>query len=412
MPDLDLDLTNPELYRQGFPHQIFADLRAQGAVFRHPKVSFDSKPEGLEFWALVRHAEVQQANRDWMTFSALSGPSIGGAPPERVNHQLFVSDPPTHTRLRKLISSGFTRRMIARLEEGIGAWTTRILDAAAESGEVDFVRDIAYVLPMHVIADIIGIPESDRPWVFARTETFMRAPDPMSGLTMQEREQAQLEVFGYAQELSAEKRKRPTYDIWSLLTFAEIEDEDGSVSALSSWELDLFFMGLSLAGSETTRNAMSQGLMALVEHPDQMEAMRINPELLETGVDEILRWASPVMCFGRTARRDVQLSGEIIRSGDRITMWYPSANRDATVFGDPFRFDLTRHPNPHVAFGGGGVHHCLGAHLARREITVMFEQMLPRFEIEITGPPRWCVTGPDHSVGVSVDRLPVRLSPR
>ena len=155
---LDRDLTDPELYRNGFPHELFIELRAQGAVLRHPKVALERAPDGIEFWAVLRHAEVQQANRDWETFSALSGPSIAGAPVEQQSHTLVTADPPNHTRLRKLISAGFTPRMIARLDERIVLWTTRILDDVAERGECDFVRDIAYLLPMHLIADIVGHP--------------------------------------------------------------------------------------------------------------------------------------------------------------------------------------------------------------------------------------------------------------
>jgi cytochrome P450 len=410
---LNRDLTDPELYRNGFPHELFVELRAQGAVLRHPKVALERAPDGIEFWAVLRHAEVQQANRDWETFSALSGPSISGAPVEQQSHTLVTADPPNHTRLRKLIGAGFTPRMIARLDERIVLWTTRILDDVSERGECDFVRDIAYLLPMHLIADIVGIPEPDRPWVFARTDTLMRAADPRSGITREEHAVAQVELFQYAQQLGDEKRRAATDDVWSILALAEIDGADGQRTRLTEFELDMFFLVLSVAGSETTRNSISQGLMALVAHPDQEAALRTDPALLDTAVDEIIRWSSPVTSFGRTATRDVELGGQQILAGDRISLWYPSANRDERAFDDPFRFDIGRTPNPHVSFGGGGVHYCLGAHLAKREIRAIFEHLLARFDsIEITGAPIWMAGGPDQSVGVSVDRLPVRLHAR
>jgi cytochrome P450 len=411
MITIELDLTDPELYRHGFPHELFTSLRARGAVLRHPKVVLPRAPEGIEFWAVLRHAEVQQANRDWETFSALSGPSIGGSTPEQAGHTLVSADPPTHTRLRKLISQGFTPRMIARLDERIETWATRIVDDVAERGECDFVRDVAYLLPMQLIADIVGIPEADRPWVFARTDTMMRAADPQSSVTEEDHALAQIELFQYASRLGEEKRAHPADDVWSILANAEVDNDAGDRTSLTEHELDMFFLVLSIAGSETTRNTISQGLLALVAHPEQFERLRTDPDVLDTATEEMLRWSSPVMSFGRTATVDVELGGEMIRAGDRITMWYPSANRDERVFDDPFRFDVARTPNPHVSFGAGGVHYCLGAHLARREIRAIYQELLARFAtIEVTGEPTWMVAGPDQSVGVSIDTLPVRCS--
>jgi cytochrome P450 len=409
--EIDVDLTDSELYRNGFPHEVFTRLRAQGGVLRHRAVPMVRAPEGFGFWAVIGHPEVQLAGRTWETFSAVDGPRIVPTESARRGHTLTSSDPEAHTRLRKLVSSGFTPRMIARLEQQIVARTTEILDAvAARGGECDFVRDVAYALPMHLIADIVGMPDADRAWVFAQTDRLMRSGDPRSGITPDERGRIELELFGYAQQLGAEKRRRPADDVWSLLAVAEIDDATRGRSQLSDLELDMFFLILSIAGSETTRNVISQGLVALLDHPDAAARLRAAGAVSDTAVDELIRWASPVTSFGRTVTRDVELAGRLLRAGDRITLWFPSANFDERAFRDPFAFDIDRTPNRHVAFGAGGPHFCLGAHLARREIRTMFEQLLGRTtSIERIGPPRWLATGPDSSVAVSLDHLPVRL---
>ncbi len=406
--ELDLDLTDAELYRSGFPHTVFDDLRARGPVLGHAPMAPDERSHPTPFWVVTRHAEVQQANRDWATFSAIDGPGIEPSPSERRGHTIVTTDPTPHTRMRRLISAGFTPRMIGRLGDLVDRRVADVLDRAADSGSVDFVRDIAYPVPMHLIADIMGIPEPDRPWVFERTDTLLRSGDPASGLTPEDRQQAQLELFGYATELGETKRRHPADDVWSLLASAEIVEDDGSITTLRTYELDMFFLILSLAGSETTRNALSQGVMALIVHPDQMALLRSEPALIDSAVEEILRWSSPVALFGRTATCDTELGGRAISEGDRVTLWYPSANRDERVFADPHRFDITRTPNPHVAFGGGGPHFCLGSNLARREIRTVFDQVLARFDhLDLAGEPEWMVAGPDQSVAVSVDRLPV-----
>jgi cytochrome P450 len=254
---------------------------------------------------------------------------------------------------------------------------------------------------MHVIADIVGIPEDDRPEVFRLTDLILRATDPCQDIPKREQRSAEAALFSYAHALSAEKRKNPTDDVWSILATGELEE----------FELDLFFMVLTFGGSETTRNALAQGLMVLLDHPDQLAELRQDPSIVPSAVEEILRWSSPVICFGRTVTRDVELGGQQLRAGDRIGLFYPSANRDQKVFADPFRFDIRRSPNPHVAFGGGGVHFCLGASLARNELRVMVGALLRRFNvIEIVGEPVWMSAGPAAAVGVAVQSLPVRLA--
>jgi cytochrome P450 len=411
MITIETDLTDPELYRGGFPHELFTELRTQGPVLHHPAVPMRRAPEGVEFWAVLRHAEIQDANRDWQRFSAVLGPSIVGAEPSHVGNMLISSDPPTHTRLRKVISAGFTPRMISRLDDRIDMWAQHIARDAVALGDCDFVRDVAYLLPMHLIADIVGIPESDRGWVFERTDIVMRAGDTRNALTEDDREAASVDLFTYAAKLGAEKRAQPADDVWSVLANAEMAGDDGSLERLSELELDLFFLLLATAGSETTRNTISSGLLALLENPDQLALLRDDPEVLDTATEELLRWSSPVTSFGRTATVDVELGGQQIRAGDRVTFWYPSGNRDERAFTDPFAFDVTRSPNPHVSFGGGGAHFCLGAHLARREIRAMFAALLQHCgSIDVVGEPTWMAVGPDQSVATSIDSLPVRLT--
>jgi cytochrome P450 len=212
--------------------------------------------------------------------------------------------------------------------------------------------------------------------------------------------------------LGDDKRARPADDVWSIIANAELDDGEGHAERLTELELDMFFVVLSIAGSETTRNTISQGLVALVEHPDQLEQLRRDPSILDTATEELIRWSSPVTSFGRTATVDTELGGAAIRAGDRIAMFYPSANRDERAFEEPFRFDVRRSPNPHVSFGGGGAHFCLGAHLARREIRAVYHELLKRAaSIEILGEPTWTCPGPDQSVGVSIDSLPVLVRP-
>jgi cytochrome P450 len=406
----DIDLTDRALYTNGVPHAVFTRLRDAAPVHRH-QGRVGRPPRDLAFWSVVRHAEIQQVNRDWETFSALDGPGLSVTAPERRGHMIVSMDPPGHTRHRKLISAGFTPRMIGELEGHIVRRTARILDELAERGEGDFVAQVAYQLPMHVIADIIGIPDEDRPWIFERTETMLLAYDPASGITEEDRRRAELELFGYAQALGLSKRAHPDDDIWTILTNAEVAGDDGSRASLSEIELDMFFVILALAGSETTRNAISQGLMALLAHPDQLHALREDRRLLATATDEMIRWSSPVLCFARTATRDVELGGQQIAAGDRVVLWYPSGNRDERAFPEPFTFDIRRSPNNHVSFGGGGPHYCLGASLAKKEVQVLIGALLDRFPtIEITGDAVWSGAGPEVNVGVSVTHLPVRVA--
>jgi cytochrome P450 len=411
-PTLDVDLTRHELYRDGFPFAMFEELRREHAVWHHPTAVMSRSPEGMDFWAVLGHPELLEVSRDWRTFSSLDGASISPTGEDQRGHTLVSADPPVHTRMRKLISAGFTPRMIRRLDEQVGARTTQVLDAAAARDTCNFVNDVAYQLPMHIIADIMGIPDADRPDVFRWTDTIMAAPDPAMDISPVEHLAAGMDLYKYAEHLGEDKRRNPTDDVWSILTTAEVEDDDGSLTSLTSSELDQFFLILAIAGSETTRSAISGGLVALLEHPEQMDRLRSDPDVLSTAVEEIIRWVTPVACFARTATTDTEVDGQLIRTGDRVSIWFPAANRDPRAFDRPEVFDITREPNPHVSFGGGGAHFCLGAHLARSEIRTMLTQLVTRFpDVEITGPPGYLVSAPEQTIAVSLRELPVRLAP-
>ena len=412
LPVLDVDLTRHDLYRNGFPYPRFAELRRRHSVWWHPPAYLSRRPDGIAFWVVLGHPELLEVSRDWKTFSSLDGASISPTGDVQRGHTLVSSDPPGHTRMRRLISAGFTPRMIRRLDERISERTTQVLDAAAQRGPCNFVREVAYQLPMHVIGDIMGIPEADRPDVFRWTDIIMAAPDPEMGISAEEQLAAGIDLYKYAEHLGEEKRRHPTDDVWSILTTAEVEDDDGTPTRLTPSELDQFFLILAIAGSETTRSAISGGLVALLDHPEQLARLRTQSTVLNSAVEEIIRWTTPVACFARTATADTEVDGRLIRAGDRVSLWFPAANRDPRTFDRPDDFDITREPNPHVSFGGGGAHFCLGAHLARSEIRTMFTELFARFpDVEIIGPPSWLVSAPEQTVAVTLRDLPVRLAP-
>ncbi len=405
----DLDLTDPAVCRDGFPHGVFTRLRREAPVW------WQAAPGGWAgsddgFWVLSRHRDVQAANRDTETFSALDGPSLSDRPEMR-GTMLVSMDGRDHARQRRLISAGFTPRMVGHLEQQARAWAVRIVEEALVRGTCDFVADVAYPLPMHMIADIVGIPFEDREWLFKLTNEFLQASDPAAGLSREEQVAKQVAMFDYARRLGEEKRRNPRDDVWTILSTVEIEGDDGSRTALGELELDLFFLLLTVAGSETTRNAVALGLVALLADEEQVDRLRRDPAAMPGAVEEILRWSSPVSYFARRATRDTDVGGVRIGAGQRVTLWYASANRDETVFADPFRFDVARTPNEHLAFGGGGPHHCLGANLARLEISILFEELLRRTRhIEQLGPVQWTALGIYNPIMVAPRHVAVRLS--
>ncbi len=401
-----VDLTNDDLYTNGFPHDVFSTLRNDAPVWWQQASSEIVAIEDPGFWVLTRYEDIRSANRDTELFSAFDGPALVGTPEMR-GGMLVSMDGRDHTRLRRLISSGFTPRMVGQLEAQARQWAASIVDRALEEGTCDFVQAVAYQLPMNMIADIVGIPLEDRDELFALTSDFLRGSTSPSGEALA----IQTQMFEYGRSLGEQKRTQPQDDVWTILSTAEVETDEGQRTGLSQVELDLFFLLLTLAGSETTRNAIASGLVALVEHPDQLERLRREPQLMPSTVDEILRWSSPVAYFARRATRDTEIRGVPIKAGDRVTLWYPSGNRDQDVFESPFRFDISRAPNLHMAFGGGGPHFCLGANLARFEISMLFEELLARtHEIEVLEPPQYTVLGIGNPILLAITELPVRLS--
>lgn len=401
--DLDsIDLTQSALYRRGFPHEIFAALRAQAPVWRHPETPGFEQTLGKGFWVLSRHAEIRDVNRNPERFLSCKGPGLGY---EGMGLMLTDMDGAPHIRQRKLISAGFTPRMTRRLEDLARQWAISIVDDAIERETVEFVQDVAYKLPMQMIADILGIPREDREWLFSRTNDMLLCIDPEHPVPESRREALASEIFAYGHEISKRKRANPEDDVLSLLV--TVEDDQGRLDDL---ELDAFFMLLTVAGSETTRNAISAGLKQLLASPDQLEALRRERGLMKSATEEILRWTSPVSYFKRVVAEDSIVAGVPIAQGDLVTLWYPSGNRDAAFFVDADRFDIRRKDNEHMAFGGGGPHFCLGAHLARREITIFFEELLARTShIELIEEPRYSVLGIGNPILVSIGNMPVRL---
>jgi cytochrome P450 len=400
-----IDLLDDKLYADGFPHGVFTRLRAEAPVWWQP---FDDRvPSSVDpgAWVVSKHADVQAVNRDDTRFSALDGPMLQYVPELR-GVMLVAMDGREHTRLRRLISTGFTPRMIGRLEAQCRAWAGRLIDHALELRELDFVSEVAFPLPMHMIADIVGIPVEDREWLFAMTNTLLGTFDPDSALPQDDALGYQVQLFEYAQQLGRKKREQPAEDVWTTLSTVEVDGE-----ALGETELDFFFMLLTAAGSETTRNALAVGLNTLVEHPDQLDHLRADRSLLKGAVDEILRWASPVSYFARRATVDVEIHDIPIKAGDRVTLWYASANRDDEVFTDPFTFDITRTHNPYVSFGGGGPHYCLGANLAKLEITILFDELLNRaHDIGVLAPPVWQYLTITNPILLATKELRVSMS--
>lgn len=405
-----LDLTDSALYAGGFPHEVFTGLRQAEPVRWQPFPDGFPGDHDSGFWVLSKHEDVQAVSRNPELFCSFEGPQLSHQP-EIAGSMLVSMDGAAHVRMRRLVNAGFTPRMVKQLGLKIRQWAESIVDTALDRGKIDFVSQVAYKLPMHVIADIVGIPVEDREWLFRLTNDALLAGLSDNQGSIEERFQAQIEMFEYAHELGETKRSDPQDDVWTILSTVEVETDDGQRTGLSQIELDLFFMLLTIAGSETTRNAVSQGLVALLDHPDQLERLRREPGAIPLAVEEILRWSTPVSYFARRVTRDTEVRGVPIAKGDRVTMWFPSANRDEDVFDAPFRFDIGRTPNPHVTFGGGGVHFCLGASLARRELTTLLEVLLERTRsIELIGTPSYTCLGIFNPILLFMQELPIRVA--
>jgi cholest-4-en-3-one 26-monooxygenase len=366
---MDIDLISPDPWIDGIPHEQFEWLRREDPVFWHRS----DDPGVPDFWALTRHADVQAANRDVDRFSSQRGGVFlndQSAEERELFRTIIETDAPEHSRLRRLVNRGFTPRAISHFETSYREAVRGILATVVERGSFDWVTEVATTLPAYAISELLGVPVEDRPQVTAWTNTIAGGTDPEFAESADAPVVAATALYTYATKLADQRRDEPCDDIVTKL-ITEVDDD-----ALGAHEFEVFVLALAVAGNETTRTAMSQGMLALLDHPEQMELLRSNPQLAGSAADEIIRWASPIVYFRRTASCDVELHGVTIRENDPVALYYLSANYDDTVFDDPHRFDVTRSPNPHVSFGGGGPHYCLGAHLARLEITVLLEELL------------------------------------
>ena len=394
----DFDLTDPAAYVDGPPIDYFTRLRNTEPVAWFPS---DRYPPG--FWVVTKYADVIAVERDVKTFSSARGGALLDDQSQGTELMMLNQDPPQHTRLRNLVARGFTPKVIKGMEPHIREAARRIVDEVETRDDVvDFVPHFAAELPLVVIAELLGIPYEDRHKVFEWSNRLIGASDPEYGADGYEGgQQAAAELYMYAQALADSRRARPLDDIVTTLVTAELDGEK-----LSDIEFNVFVLLLAVAGNETTRNLISGGMLALMQHPEQRERLLADGALLDTAVDEMLRYVSPVMYFRRTALADSEIRGVPIRAGDKVTVWYGSANRDEEVFADPHTFDVGRSPNEHIAFGGRGPHYCLGASLAKMEIRVMFEEILGRLpNMQLAGEPERL-----QSILINgIKHLPVRL---
>jgi cytochrome P450 len=405
----DVSLENDD-FAERVPHETFALLRREAPVWWYDWL------HGQGFWCVTRHADVVAVSRDTKTFTSEMGANLEDLDEEQraARQSMLETDPPRHTRLRGLVGPPFTPRAVKAYEVALRELTAAVLDRALPLGEFDFIEEIAKQLPIRVLARLLGAPDADTEPLIAWGDRMIGNTDPELADVLHDspeseryrmlpfRSPAALELFEYGHRLAAERRRDPQDDLISKLVHAEIEGE-----RLTEREFDTMFLILVVAGNETTRQAIAHGMLALVEHPEEWRRLRDDPDLVWTaGADEILRWSSPVLHFRRTATRDVELGGQTIREGDKVVVWYVSANFDEDVFEEPLRFDAGRRPNPHVTFGGGGPHYCLGAHLAKLEVQVMFDMLLPRIaELELTAPPQRMRTNFTNAL----KRMPVRV---
>jgi cholest-4-en-3-one 26-monooxygenase len=399
-----IDLTDPELYATGDQHTVFRYLRANAPVF------FQHQRSGPGFWAITRYDDVRRVSRDTQSFISSGGtstmdlenPDSASMDYEMMQGTLVITDPPRHTKLRALVNKAFTPQSVARLEPFVRHVVGTVIDDAEAAGQGDFVADVAARLPYIVICELLGIPNEDRGALFAAIKPVMvtdvdlatekRMLDPMNAATS---------LIDYLRDAIEKRAADPRPDLISGLVDAEIDGQQ-----LSRAEMLALCILLFIAGSETTMNGTSGGMLAFFEHPEQRARVTADPSLLPGAVEEILRYVSPTLVsMVRTATRDVDLRDVTIRAGQKVTLWYGSANRDEDVFADPDGFDVTRSPNEHLAFGFGA-HFCLGAQLARLELRVIFEQLFGRLpDLELAGEPRRLRS----NIFNGLERLPVRF---
>lgn len=408
-----LEVTAPSLYLDGIPHERFAAMRAVPGLTWHPY-------EEGGFWAVTRHGDVRAVSRNPELFSSEIGHTNLWdleADALEARRSLIDTDPPDHTRLRRIVSRHFTPRNVARLTAATRAIAAELLDGFVASGGGDWVRAVAAPLPIRVIMLMLGIPAADADYLVELSDYLVEgtgdrptlAPDAFGNTTplrlLPFGSPASHALFVYGEELGERRRAEPAVDLVTELVRAA----DGG--RLSPPEYRNFFQLLVFAGNETTRTALVHGALAFAERPDELRRLHRHPELAGSAVEEVLRWATPVLHMRRTARCDTALADTAVAAGDKVVMWYASANRDPEAFADPFRFDVARSPNEHLSFGGGGHHFCLGASLARMEIRVLLEELLERrVALQPAGKPQRIASNFVHGVA-SMAMEPVGIEP-
>jgi cytochrome P450 len=377
---MKIDLLSPKSFEGGQPHDQFAWLREHAPVYRHPE------PDGPGYWAVSRHDDVRAVSRNHTVFS--NEPSIAisdraAMMPTGDAKMMLMCDPPHHTQLRRLVSRFFTPKAARGMAPRIAGLAREIVDAVIERGECDLVVDVAGELPSYVIAELIGIPLDDGRKLYQLTEALHSATDAVGSAAQVA---AGLEMFTYSAGVVAEKRANPRDDLASQLLHAELAGRRPT-----DLEFHLFYFLLVAAGGDTTRNLVAGGMLALLEHPDELARLTTDLDtLLPTAREELLRFTSPVVYMRRTALADAEIAGRAIAEGDKVVLYYGSANRDPASFREPDRLDVAREPNHHVAFGATGAHFCLGAQLARVEIDAMLREILTRMAgLELSAPPEW-----------------------
>ena len=396
-----IDLSDHDAFVERVPHEWFATLR------REDPVHFNPEPDGPGFYAVTRYADIREVHRSVGIFSSeLGGTSLEDLDPDQIEARksMLDMDPPRHDELRGLLARRFTPRAVQVWEDAVRTVTDRVLDTALEQEEFDFVADIASEIPMQVFAEILGVPQSERRYIIELGDRLLGNQDPEYAQPIDESHRllpfsspAALEMFEFGRKMAAARRKQPGNDIITQLAF----------EPLTQREFDVYFVLLATAGNETTRHTISHGLVGLLEHPDQLARLRDDPGLARPAAEEMLRWATPVHHFRRTTTQDTELAGTAIPAGAKVTTWFVSGNRDETVFEAPDTFDVGRTPNKHMAFGPGGIHHCMGAHLARMEIRITFEELLKRVAtIELTAAPERLRSNFFNGI----KRMPVRVT--
>jgi cholest-4-en-3-one 26-monooxygenase len=368
----DFDPTDPDIYVTHVPHQAFLALRKTAPVFwvEQPEAARAGMEGGTGYWALSHHADVLAVSKNSEDFSTSENSAIIRFAPDMTREQveaqrvmLINQDPPDHTKLRGIISRGFTPRAIGSLHDKLNERAEQIVKDAVEKGSGNFVEDVAAELPLQAIADLLGVPQEDRRKLFNWSNQMLAYDDPEYSV---DPEAASIEIITYFMAMADERKASPRDDIVSKLMQVDL---DGN--ALSPDEFGFFVILLSVAGNETTRNAITHGMNAFFDNPEQWQLYKDRRP--ETMVDEVIRWATPVTVFQRTALRDVEVGGVRVEQGQRVGLFYASGNYDTAVFEDPFTFDIERSPNPHLAFGGHGAHYCIGANLARLEVKLIFD---------------------------------------